>query len=65
MAVGDKRVQVSVTIPGRLVDEADQTATEIGLTRSALISLALYEYLRAHREREEEVVGTDSSEQDQ
>jgi len=50
--VSKRRPTISVTLPPELVTQITTFARKKGLTRSALISLALTEYLRREREAE-------------
>jgi metal-responsive CopG/Arc/MetJ family transcriptional regulator len=53
MLIVTKRPQISVTIPAWVLEAVDEEAERLGVTRSALVSLALSEYLRAQQQREE------------
>ncbi|TDR26458.1 CopG family transcriptional regulator [Hydromonas duriensis] len=46
--VRGKRLQISHTLPPELLNRTDKQAEEMGLTRAALINLALSEYLNKY-----------------
>ena len=48
-------MKTAISVDDRLLNEADQTAHAMGLSRSGLFSLALKDYLA--RRRREEIVG--------
>ena len=45
-------MKTAISIDGRLLEEADQVARKMGLSRSRLFSLALQDYLRQRRQEE-------------
>lgn len=45
-------MKTAISVDGRLLEEADQVARRMGLSRSRLFSLALQDYLRQKRHEE-------------
>jgi metal-responsive CopG/Arc/MetJ family transcriptional regulator len=45
--MAEKRVTISLTMPPQLVKDVGKEAKKMGVTRSAFISMALSEFLRA------------------
>jgi hypothetical protein len=45
-------MKTAISLEDELLEEADRTAKQMGLSRSRLFSLALQDYLRHRRERE-------------
>jgi hypothetical protein len=50
----ERRITISVTMPPELVKSVSREAKKMGVTRSAFISLALSEFLRAINEPRKE-----------
>jgi metal-responsive CopG/Arc/MetJ family transcriptional regulator len=45
-------MKTAISIESALLEEADRTATKLGVSRSRLVSLALAEYLKKQRNEE-------------
>lgn len=45
-------MKTAISVEDRLLQEADQTARQMGLSRSRLFSLAVEEYLRQRRQQQ-------------
>lgn len=45
-------MKTAISLDGQLLKEADQTARDLGLSRSRLFSLALENYLRQRRQEQ-------------
>jgi len=45
-------MKTAISLEGRLLQEADRTARQMGISRSRLFSLALENYLRKRRNKE-------------
>ena len=45
-------MKTAISLDDKLLEEADETAKQIGVSRSRLFSLAMEEYLRQHRNRQ-------------
>lgn len=48
VAVGDDKKRVQVTLSSDLVDQLDEHARRIGVSKSALASVAVADWLQAH-----------------
>jgi metal-responsive CopG/Arc/MetJ family transcriptional regulator len=45
-------MKTAISVDGELLDEADRTAKQMGLSRSGLFSVALQDFLRQRRQTE-------------
>ncbi len=45
-------MKTAISLDGKLLEEADQTAKRMGVSRSRLFSLAMEEYIRHRRNRQ-------------